>query len=529
MPRRRKSDLFDLVKSLTKSEKRYFKLYATRQKKNASNKYVLLFNTLDEQEEYDEAGILAANISRDEKGLASLKKYLYDLILKALQDFHTVSSRSVRLEIKDKIARASFLFNKGLFKQCATLVAKAKKLALEHNELIQLLELYDLESMLATKKAGYSSQLNTTLEGLQELDHARMKTLDSLRTELHLHNLLAQLKLILYNADHSFTGDQIQRLDALMADKLLEDESNARTFLSKVYFYAIHALNYQTLNDLDKAHTYSGKLVDLYRNAPAKVRSGHGLINVIAAFGQHADNCLLLGHYEECKSLVEEARLLQPHTDHDKGLLFSCININLLNCWRELGQLQEFGEGLADIEAALERFGDKIHPGNQLVIAYNIVINLICMNRHAEALDWANKVLYNPSLQFHRDFDGLIRLIILVIHYELQNFDVLESLVPSTFRYFAQHRTDSKFEQSVLRFLRTLQQRTSHSSLMSGFMDLKRELEQHLRHEEYQRVLQYFDFIAWLESKISGRPFMEVFLEHAPLRNGLCHAAAAEL
>src|SRR5690606_18709603 len=44
--------LFELVRSLTKSEKRYFKLFAQMQGKD--KKYLLLFDAIDRLEEYDE-------------------------------------------------------------------------------------------------------------------------------------------------------------------------------------------------------------------------------------------------------------------------------------------------------------------------------------------------------------------------------------------------------------------------------------------------------------------------------------------
>ena len=51
------ADLFELIKSLTKSEKRYFKVYSAQQTKNNSNNYILLFDAIDRQEVYNEEKI----------------------------------------------------------------------------------------------------------------------------------------------------------------------------------------------------------------------------------------------------------------------------------------------------------------------------------------------------------------------------------------------------------------------------------------------------------------------------------------
>ncbi len=50
------NQLFQLIKSLNKSEKRYFNLYASRHTIGEKNNYVILFEAIDKQIEYDEEG-----------------------------------------------------------------------------------------------------------------------------------------------------------------------------------------------------------------------------------------------------------------------------------------------------------------------------------------------------------------------------------------------------------------------------------------------------------------------------------------
>ncbi len=48
-------DLFDLIKSLKKTEKRYFKIYATRHSEQANS--AKLFSAMEKMPEYDEAAL----------------------------------------------------------------------------------------------------------------------------------------------------------------------------------------------------------------------------------------------------------------------------------------------------------------------------------------------------------------------------------------------------------------------------------------------------------------------------------------
>ena len=53
-----KDNLFKLIKSLTKSEKRQFKLYVGRMGSNNNAKFLSLFNFLDKLDKYNEKAIL---------------------------------------------------------------------------------------------------------------------------------------------------------------------------------------------------------------------------------------------------------------------------------------------------------------------------------------------------------------------------------------------------------------------------------------------------------------------------------------
>ena len=56
-----KENLFVLIKSLSKSEKRQFKLYVGRMESNLDSKFLILFTLLDKMEVYDEKIILKKN------------------------------------------------------------------------------------------------------------------------------------------------------------------------------------------------------------------------------------------------------------------------------------------------------------------------------------------------------------------------------------------------------------------------------------------------------------------------------------
>ena len=54
MPNRSKDELFQLIKSLEKAEKRNFKLFVKRNSAQEDLKIIHLFDALDKMEQYDE-------------------------------------------------------------------------------------------------------------------------------------------------------------------------------------------------------------------------------------------------------------------------------------------------------------------------------------------------------------------------------------------------------------------------------------------------------------------------------------------
>ncbi len=127
MPKRDK--LFQLVRSLSKSEKRYFSIYTQMHIKGEDNDYMKLFKEFDRQEVLDEQKI-KANLEGERflEHYAVTKSYLYDLLLKAMRSY---SKHSPDKRVLDLIQDVEFLYGKGIFDQALQLVNKARDLSVE--------------------------------------------------------------------------------------------------------------------------------------------------------------------------------------------------------------------------------------------------------------------------------------------------------------------------------------------------------------------------------------------------------------
>ena len=143
-----KDHLFLLVKSLTKSEKRQFKLYAGRLEINQGSKFIWLFNFLDKAKTYNEPTILQEGIIQ-KRQLANVKSHLYNQILISLKLNPT--HQNVRLQIREQLDFASILYHKGLYKQSLKILDKSKETAIEYEEKNLAYEIVELEKLIESQ------------------------------------------------------------------------------------------------------------------------------------------------------------------------------------------------------------------------------------------------------------------------------------------------------------------------------------------------------------------------------------------
>ena len=131
-------DLFSLIRSLNKSEKRYFKLSVSMQK--GEKKYLRLFEEVDRMNHYDEQ-----RIKEKFKGqhfirqLTFTKHYLAKLIMNSLRNFH--ADRSIDNSLKNLILDIEILYEKRLFGLCNKLLEKGKAIATRYERIPDKLEL----------------------------------------------------------------------------------------------------------------------------------------------------------------------------------------------------------------------------------------------------------------------------------------------------------------------------------------------------------------------------------------------------
>ncbi|MEL6672792.1 MAG: hypothetical protein AAFR61_11395, partial [Bacteroidota bacterium] len=233
--------LFELIKSMSMAEKRYFKIFAGRHTIGQQNNYIKLFEILEQMDSFD-GELLLQRLKESElpaRHLSSDKNYLYNLILKGLSAFN--ASKTTSLRIKEKLHQVEILFDRGLYQHCLDLMKKAKVQARKYDLYPLLVEI----SLWQRKIWVQLGQLKEVNKGLEEVlgDLALMDNMHAFM------NLYYQMKSLQQEIPKVRSEKQLARFKAFITHPFLEREDIPLSFQAKIHFWQIYAAYYYATED----------------------------------------------------------------------------------------------------------------------------------------------------------------------------------------------------------------------------------------------------------------------------------------
>ena len=255
-----KDALFTLVKSLSKSEKRQFKLYVGRLGGNSDANFMSLFNLLDKVSAFDDDLILKkTNIKKQQ--ISNTKAHLYKQILVSLR-FNPVH-HNVRTNIREQFDFAAILYNKGLYKQSLKILDKAKELALTNGEDNLAYEIVEFEKVIESQYITRS--MSNRADELAE--QAKALSLKNVRTS-KLSNLSLQLYSLLLKQGYAKDDKDIKLINTYFEKRLPKFHISELGFKEKLFLYKAYLWHSLIMQDFASSYKYAQKWVDLFDENP---------------------------------------------------------------------------------------------------------------------------------------------------------------------------------------------------------------------------------------------------------------------
>jgi hypothetical protein len=507
MPNRSTDELFQLVKSLEKAEKRNFKLFAKRNSTGPDLKVIQLFDALDKMDAYDESLLLKKNKGIRKGQLSNLKSHLYRQILASLRRLK--DENNIELELHEFMDNARILYNKGLYLQSLKVLDRIKEFARENNQVT-----FCLQALIFEKKIE-ALYITRSLENRAE---SLAREVDELDDRLVMIGKLSNLALQLYGwyirMGHARDEKDVKAVNDFFEKNLPKDASNYKGFYERLYYYQSYCWYGFILQDLLIYYRYCQKWVDLFEQEPFMkkvdsqmyIKGMHNLLNAHFMLRNYEKFNIALHQFENFYRSKEA-----NSNDNNRIQTFIYLYTGKINKHFLEGSFSQGLKLVPHIEEKLAEYELKLDRHRVLVFYYKIACLYFGSGDNEKTIDYLNRII-NWKVDLRTDLQCYSRLLHLIAHYELGNYDILESLIKSVYRFMAKMQNLSVVEEEIFRFLR----KSFHldkKQVRPAFAALKEKLQKYQDNPLESRSYMYLDIISWLESKIRNVPVQDIIRE----------------
>jgi hypothetical protein len=501
--------LFQLVKTLTKAEKRNFRLYVTRNQDSEDLKFIRLFDVLDKQKDYDESIIFKKVPEIKKEQLSNLKAHLYKQLLTSLRLLH--KNRNADIDIRENIDYAKILYTKGLYIQSLRILDKAKGLAESNHQDLLKLEVIEFEKLIESRHITRSQEGRS-----DELANEATATMQRLINVSKLSNLSLQLYGLYLQMGHARNEDDLKKIQDYLSTHIQGDPLSISVthmgFFERVYYYQCLVWYCYITQNWKSYYKYAYKWVELFEDEPLMkindtslyLKGIHNLLNSLY---------MTLDHERLSKILNNTELYLQKHDDsldeNTRAIAFHHIYSAKINKHFLEGSFTEGVKLIPSIESQLKELSGRLDEHRILIFYYKIACLYFGNGNFDKTIDYLNKIINLKTGSLRTDIQCFARMLHLIAHYEKGHFALLEYLIKSVYRFLLKHGDMSGVMQEILKFLKK-SLFIKQKDLKQEFHALKEQLEKIAINPFERRSFVYLDVIAWLESKVEGRTVEQV-------------------
>lgn len=502
-----------LVHSMSRAEKRYFKLFTSRHMLGGQSNHQLLFDAIGAMPEYDEAALLSRfKHEAFTHRFAITKRRLYEAILRSLDAFHAESSMDARLH--RMLHQMELLHQRALYEDAAKILQSVRKLARQHERHAIMQQALQWERKLI-ERANYA---HATITELDRISSESMELAEDQQQLDQLWDVKSRVLLGLYRQGKTRDANGLEELRSLLDLPIMQRPEKLRSARARFLFHHLHGAASFTTGELGKCidHLSSAYSVltterDRFTDEPYLVLSV--LSNLIYVH-------VRMGMYDQAFQLLAQFRTLPGQwnmpENEDLDLKLFCTSTSLeLTIHCQMGAFDKAMELIGSVERGLAEHQERLGVVRKAGFYYQLAYVHFGAGQFDKALRWTHRLLNDVKIDESAEIVCFGRLLNLLAHIESGKSDMLPYALRSTERYLGTRGRTHRFEPVFLEMVHGIMKarnKTAINRVYRTFMDQLEPLEgDPMEHV----VFDHLDPIAWAESKITGRPFAELVKERA--------------
>jgi hypothetical protein len=505
-PKMMKSDsLLLLINSMSKSEKRAF---ASRTERNLSEAdYMFLYNLASHKKTITACSLKKQFLSsRPNASYDTTVKYLYKLILDVLLELR--EEQDSYFLLFNKILKARVLFEKSLYEECFDILTRvidnAKKS--ENYVALYLASRLELDYLLTLNLPEISEKellnkhfhINETIRIIQKMNQ------QSSLYELLKHRLI-------YKGSTRTEKQKGELNDLVVSELSLSASSNLENFEIKKLHQLFQANYLISVGDYKSAVRSFQALNKLFEANQDKLSTPpiYYLLNLEGVL----ESMRSIGKYDNMEYFINQLRLIRSPSENFQANVSSLIFIYELICNLDQGNFAGCTHTMAE---SYHINSEKLHlltiQRRSEFCIYSALAWFV-LREYSKARKSLNRLYLLGNKYYSKSLNRTMRLVNLMMLYELKDFDLIKSESRSIRRDMKGFESGYRIERCMLSFVNRRNFPVTLAGREKFWSKMEPELD-NIRNDIYERqVLRVFDFTAWIESKIRRISLSEVMKE----------------
>lgn len=492
---KKSQQLYELIHSMSKSEKRYFKLNRAKE----ASVYVRLFDLILAQNVYNRAPLVYWLLDEGVKSsLSKVQYHLYALILKSLGDFQ--SNKHPRYEVLNAIQQYMLLRDRGLHDQGRQLLRGALKTALNYNYYGLTLEIYDLMEDWVTEEANYSKALKQ--KAFLEI---------AIRSHQNYINDIAVLKIQIYELRLFFlkqkfvrTKEQktflLQFLDNNEAALKIEKNNLKRRLLMTILIYVYYGLqDYKALLSVEKKRLELLEVSFKAHVSPFLAYAYHrNLLWISLQNKDYTAHQVLVEQMNEPNYLKRVVRsnfyIVKLNIAKKATALYACVEQGHYRpAYHQIKALWE-------LHQRTSTYWDSNLLVNTLILFMNTTF---CLGKYEETIDWLQLLELDIPAADLLPYRNMGKIAHLLIHDGLGDYQYIQNVLESTrIRLYRKH----EFFEVANVFLQFFRKKIGSKNVDREELlrTYKAKMEVVAAQEGQKGFFILFNFVDWFDSKLQN-------------------------
>ena len=458
--------LIHLINNLTKQEKKEFSLYISNK---PEKDYIFLFRLIDDKE----------------------------------QDSYYL--------LFNELLHARVLYEKSMYQECFQVLKKVKEKAVYYENhfallVAQRLELnylltLDFEDMDEQKLLNKQYKMNNTLKSIRQLNEQS--------------SLYELLKYRMINRGASRSLEETQKLDDLVTSEIsIVASAGVENFEIKKNHQLFQANYFITVGDYKAAFNSFVELNKLFEEN-SHLWNNPPVYYLMTVEGM-LESLRIMHNYEGMNYFIEKlGKLSSPSSSFQLNVMY-VIFIYRLFSFIDAGDFDKAGIWIAEHQTSLIDKMLLLKEQQQAEMSLYIALIHLGNGEYRKARKRLSATIGRGHL-YSLPLFRTIRIVNVMIHYELGDVDYIQSEIRSIKREMSKNKGyNLKVESFLLKFLNYSFADTNRKKRAEIWESMAEEVHALYADKYETQILRKFDFVAWVEAKIFEVPLSDILKrEHA--------------